>query len=135
MVYGLKKIIHICLHMKLISRLSKETGIPVHTIRYYERYGLFRGKKDPNVTSNNYTWYDDDVVEKLELIQEAKTIGFSLSEIKMLIDAWHSKRLSIERKREILQNKITEIDARIVHLKTMKKMIAEGIKEVERNNC
>lgn len=29
----------------LISQLSKATGIPAHTIRYYEKFGLFRGKK------------------------------------------------------------------------------------------
>lgn len=121
--------------MKLISQLSKETGTPVHTIRYYERYGLFKGKKDPNTITNNYTWYEDEIIEKLELIQEAKAIGFSLSEIKVLIDAWHSKRLSVEKKKEILEAKIREIDERINHLKTMKKMIAEGIKDVERDNC
>lgn len=121
--------------MKLISQLSKETGTPVHTIRYYERYGLFKGKKDANVTSNNYTWYEEEVVEKLELIQEAKKIGFSLSEIKVLIDAWHSKRLSRERKKEILEAKIKEIDERIGHLKSMKKLIYEGIKDVENYDC
>lgn len=121
--------------MKLISQLSKETGTPVHTIRYYERYGLFKGKKDANVTSNNYTWYEEEVVEKLELIQEAKKIGFSLSEIKVLIDAWHSKRLSAERKKEILEAKIKEIDERIGHLKSMKKLIYQGIKDVENNGC
>lgn len=121
--------------MKLISQLSKETGTPVHTIRYYERYGLFRGKKNPAVTSNNYTWYEEEVVEKLELVQEAKKIGFSLSEIKVLIDAWHSKRLSVEKKKEILLAKIREIDERILHLKAMKKLIHEGIKSVENEGC
>lgn len=121
--------------MKLISQLSKETGTPVHTIRYYERYGLFRGKKNANTTTNNYTWYEEDVVEKLELIQEAKKIGFSLSEIKTLIDAWHSKRLSVEKKKEILEAKIREIDDRIAHLKSMKKLIHQGIKDVENEAC
>lgn len=121
--------------MKLISQLSRETGTPVHTIRYYERYGLFRGKKNATTTTNNYTWYEEEVVEKLELIQEAKKIGFSLSEIKTLIDAWHSKRLSVEKKKEILNAKIREINDRIAHLKSMKKLIHQGIKDVENNEC
>lgn len=121
--------------MILISQLSKKTETPIHTIRYYEKYGLFKGKKDNSVKSNNYTWYDDEVIDKLELIKEAKVIGFSLSEIKTLIDAWHNKRFSIEKKKEILERKMEEIDQKITHLRSMKKLIRQGIKDVEESNC
>ncbi|MBP6812260.1 MAG: MerR family transcriptional regulator [Saprospiraceae bacterium] len=121
--------------MKLINQLSKESGIPIHTIRYYEKYGLFRGKKDTSVKTNNYAWYDDEVLEKLELIKEAKAIGFSLAEIKKLLDAWYSKRLSIEKKKDILLQKMAEIEDKIQHLIVMKKMIEEGIRDVELYNC
>lgn len=121
--------------MKLISQLAKETGIPIHTIRYYENYGLFKGKKNENVKSNNYTYYDDEVVEKLELIKEGKAIGFTLSEMKKLIDAWHSKKLSPEKKIEVLNDKIIEIDNKICQLKQVKKWLVEGVKEVENGEC
>src|ERR1700754_3286723 len=98
--------------MKLINAISKETGLPIHTIRYYENYGLFKGKKNGN-GSAHYFYYDEEVVEKLELIKEAKEIGLTLAEIKELLDAWHSKRISQERKREILREKIKEIEAKI----------------------
>ena len=99
--------------MLLINQLSKKTDVPVHTIRYYERFGLFEGKKDAAVKSNNYAWYDDNVVEKLELIKEAKEVGFTLSEIKELLDAWHGNQLSVEQKKQVLLNKIKEIDGKI----------------------
>lgn len=121
--------------MKLIHQLSKETETPIPTIRYYEKYGLFKGKKDQGVKSNNYTYYDAEVCEKLELIKEAKQIGFTLAEIKVLVDAWHSKRLSVARKKEILQLKIGEIDEKIRHLKQMKKMIVEYMIDVEQLKC
>lgn len=121
--------------MKLINQLSKETGTPIPTIRYYESYGLFSGKKDSSVKTNNYTYYDNDVLEKLELIKEAKAIGFTLAEIKVLIDAWHSKRLSPEKKIEVLMKKIGEIDEKISHMKQMKKMLREGIRDVEIGDC
>ena len=121
--------------MKLINQLSKETGTPIHTIRYYEKYGLFKGKKDASIRTNNYTWYDDEVVEKLELIKEAKAIGFRLAEIKKLIDAWYSKRLSVEKKKAVLLQKMVEIDDKIQQLEAMKKMIEEGIRDVELYNC
>lgn len=121
--------------MLLIHEISRKTNIPIHTIRYYEKYGLFKGKKNASVKSNNYTYYDDDIVEKLELINEAKVIGFTLAEIKELLDAWQSKRLSKEKKIEVLKSKITEVDIKIQQLKDMKKLILQGIKEVEQNDC
>ena len=121
--------------MKLISQLAKETDTPIHTIRYYENYGLFKGKKDTAVKSNNYTWYDDEIVEKLELIKEGKAVGFTLSELKVLLDAWHSKRLSAEKKKEVLLQKINEIESKIAHLKQVKKMLLEGIQDVENGDC
>ena len=121
--------------MLLIHQLSKQTDTPIHTIRYYEKYGLFKGKKDISVKSNNYTRYDSEVVEKLILVKEAKEIGFTLSEIKRLIDAWHSKRLSKEKKIEVLNEKITEIEDKIKQLKDVKKLLEQGIKEVEQDEC
>ncbi len=116
--------------MKLINVISKEAGLPIHTIRYYENYGLFKGKKNGN-GSPHYSYYDDEVLEKLELIKEAKEIGFTLSEIKNLLDAWHSKRLSVEKKREILSGKIREIDEKIRSLKAMRKLVIECMRDEE----
>lgn len=121
--------------MKLISQLAKETGVPIHTIRYYEKYGLLKGKKDAAMKSNNYSWYDDETAEKVELIKEAKMIGFTLAEIKKLLDAWHGRRLSPDKKIEILHAKLKEIDDKIYHLKAMKKLIVDGIKDVEQLEC
>ena len=121
--------------MKLINQLSKETGIPIATIRFYEKSGLFNGKKKSEVKSNNYTYYDDEVIDKLELIRDAKSIGFTLSEIKELIAAWYSKRISKEKKLSILDNKLSQIDKKIKELKSVKKQIAFLKSEVEKYDC
>ena len=52
----------------LINELSKRTGITSHTIRFYEKSGLIKGVRDENIKSNNYFHYDEETVEKLELI-------------------------------------------------------------------
>ncbi|MFN5875993.1 MAG: MerR family transcriptional regulator, partial [Ignavibacteria bacterium] len=55
----------------LINELAKRAGITTHTIRYYERYGLLQGKRDPAKTSNNYFDYDEECLARLELIIDA----------------------------------------------------------------
>jgi MerR family transcriptional regulator, copper efflux regulator len=119
----------------LINELSKKTGVTPHTIRYYEKYGLIKGKRKEEVKSNNYFHYDDEVVYKLELIRDAKTIGFTLSEIKHLIDAWYNKKFTVAKKLSILDEKLVSIDEKIKQLKEMKKLLNEFKKEVEEYDC
>lgn len=119
----------------LISQLSKRTGLSIHTLRYYENYGLFKGKSDESIKTNNYKHYDESLVEKIELIKEAKEIGFRLSEIKSTLESWHSKKLSVKKKVEILEGKIKEIDVKITQLHQVRKFIIEGIEDVKNGDC
>ncbi|WP_298117509.1 MerR family transcriptional regulator [Flavobacterium sp.] len=121
--------------MKLINQISKETGIPIATIRFYEKSGLFSGKKRTDIKSNNYTYYDDEVVYKLDLIRDAKSVGFTLSEIRELIDAWYSKQITKEKKITILDSKLKQIEERISELRAVKKQIAFLKAEVEMKDC
>jgi MerR family transcriptional regulator, copper efflux regulator len=121
--------------MLLINELSKKINLPIHTIRFYEKINLFQGKKDETKKSNNYTYYDDEVIEKLELIFAAKSIGFTLPEIKELIDIWYSKQINKEEKIIILRQKSEAIDEKIKQLKQVKKQIVAFIKEVAEFDC
>jgi len=119
----------------LMNELSKKTGITAHTIRFYEKYGLIKGKRNEAVKSNNYYHYDEETVEKLALIQDAKSIGFTLSEIKQLIDVWFNNKISLGKKVAILDDKLNAIDEKINQLKEVKKMIARFKKDVMEENC
>ena len=110
--------------MKLINQLSKETGIPIGTIRFYEKSGLFKGETKKEVTTNNYVYYGDEVIDKLRFIQMAKAVGFTLSEIKEVVDAWYKKEINISSKIKVLDKKLQQIDEKIKELKAVKKQIA-----------
>ncbi|QSB28775.1 MerR family transcriptional regulator [Flavobacterium sp. CLA17] len=110
--------------MKLISQISKETGVPIGTIRFYEKFGLFSGETKKEITTNNYIYYRDDVIEKLNFIQMAKVVGFTLSEIKEVVDAWYEKQISKKAKIEVLDRKLIQIDEKMKELKIMKKQIS-----------
>jgi len=109
--------------MRLINQLSKETGIPIGTIRFYEKSGLFSGKIKEEVTTNNYVYYGNDVIEKLRFIQMAKAVGFTLAEIKEVVDAWYEDQISKKAKIEVLDLKLMQIEEKIRELKAMKKQI------------
>lgn len=119
----------------LINELSKRTGITVHTIRFYEKSGLIKGKRDETVKSNNYFHYDEETVEKLELVRDAKSVGFTISEISQLMDAWYNNQLSVAEKLSVLDEKLLSIEERITQLTEMKAIISEFKKDVEDETC
>jgi MerR family Zn(II)-responsive transcriptional regulator of zntA len=103
----------------LINELSKRTGVSPHTLRFYEKSGLIKGSRDENVTSNNYYHYDEETVERLELISYAKEVGFTINEIAEIIDAWFNNIYSKEEKLAILDRKLASIERKISDLKEM----------------
>ncbi len=119
----------------LINELSKKTGITAHTIRFYEKSGLIKGKRDETVKSNNYFHYDEETVEKLELVRDAKSIGFTISEISQLMDAWYSNKMSITDKIAVLDEKLLSIDEKIKQLMEMKEIVSDFKKSVESEEC
>ncbi|MBU3741268.1 MAG: MerR family transcriptional regulator [Candidatus Kapabacteria bacterium] len=114
----------------LINELAKRAGVSVHTIRFYERYGLVRGHRDPTITSNNHLHYDEESVDRLELILDAKSAGFTLQEISEIIDAWYKDTYTKREKRQILERKLQALDDKIKELRQMKKIIKDCLEEI-----
>lgn len=119
----------------LINDLSKRTGVSIHTLRYYENYGLIEGRTDAAVKSNNYKQYDEILVEKVKWIIESKKAGFTLSEIKASLSDWFNNNLALEEKIEIVENKIKDIDSKIRELKQVKKFLNQALKKVQNGDC
>ena len=119
----------------LINELSKKTGVSIHTIRYYENLGLIQGVSDENVKSNNYKNYDNKVVERLEIILEAKEVGFTLAEIRTLLTGWFEKKNAKSETAELFKTKIQEIDKRIKQFKQIKKRLEKVVKELDNDEC
>jgi DNA-binding transcriptional MerR regulator len=119
----------------LINELSKKTGVSIHTIRFYENKGLFEGTTNESVKTNKYKNYDESHIEKIEVIKEAQEVGFTLSEIKTLLDKWYSGKFTKEEKLDFFEAKIIEIDNKIKHLRQAKKRLEEVKKEVEKGEC
>jgi MerR family copper efflux transcriptional regulator len=119
----------------LINELSKQTGVSIHTLRYYENLGLIKGETDENVKSNNYKQYDEIVVEKINWIIESKKAGLTLTEIKTLLQDWFNNKLTVSKKIELVEKKIREIDLKINQLKDVKKHLLQAKNDVENRLC
>lgn len=94
-----------------IGRLAEETGVHFETIRYYQRLGLIATPAKPRGSVRRY---GQDAVGRLRFIKRAQGLGFSLDEVKLLLDLSVGEhcaetRSLAERKLRIVNEKISEL--------------------------
>jgi MerR family copper efflux transcriptional regulator len=66
-----------------IGQVAKSAGITVEAIRFYEKEGLIEA---PSRTSSGYRNYSADQTQIISFIKKAKELGFSLKEIKEILE-------------------------------------------------
>jgi len=96
-----------------IGKLSEEAGISVQTVRYYERRGLL---PEPIRTESGYRSYSREALQHLRFILTAKGLGFTLSEIRELIDLRVDPTTTAEDVRTRARQKIQTTQAKIADL-------------------
>lgn len=97
-----------------IGKLATSAGVSVETVRYYEREGLLT---EPGRTPSRYRQYGEDAVQRLRFIVRAKGFGFTLKEIKKLLELYGSLSATREDVRRAADEKIEAIEVRIRELR------------------
>lgn len=109
--------------------ITDKTGIDRETLRFYESKGLL---PNLNRTASGYRVYPNNTIERIKFIQTAKGAGFTLNQIKELIDLQQS-RGACRSSRDIVKLKRSEIMERIKSLKKIDKILTRFISECEKN--
>lgn len=99
-----------------VDELSRRTSTTANTVRYYTRIGLLEPGRHPD---NGYRLYDHTDVVRLRFIVKAKWLGFSLSEIRRLIQCANQGESSCKLARRIVERRIVENRHRIDALRTL----------------
>ena len=102
-----------------IGELSRLSGVPAPTIRFYEKIALLPKAKR---RANGYRYYSEEDVSWLSLIQRAQKVGFALEEIKALLPLGEQAKQH-ETMLPRLQQKMAEIDAQMLQLQADKQKL------------
>jgi MerR family mercuric resistance operon transcriptional regulator len=105
-----------------IGKVARRAGIGVETIRFYEREGLLAA---PARGDSGYRLYPERVIGRIRFIRCAKELGFSLKEIKELLQLRRNSSSTCEDMREKAEAKIANVEAKIATLKKIKQALAE----------
>jgi MerR family copper efflux transcriptional regulator len=102
--------------VRTISRLAREAGVKVSTVRFYERRGLL----DASRTRKGYRAYDDAALRRLRFIRRAADLGFSLDEIETVLSASEDGFIREPALRTAALSKVKDLQARIEDLERLK---------------
>jgi DNA-binding transcriptional MerR regulator len=111
----------------MIGEVSRQTGVKIPTIRYYEGTGLL--PPAPRL-KNNRRVYDGEAVNRITFIHRARSLGFGMSDIKALIALQQNPAQSCGQADSIARLRLAEVELRIRRLQSLqaelKAMIGNG---------
>lgn len=118
-----------------ISELAEELGITSRTIRYYEEVGLIEPIRHEDIGQRLYGARER---VRLKLILRGKRLGFSLTEIKEMIDLYDEDPTEREQLQRVIaygEQRLSVINEMLLDLQVMREEIMEyHIGFVERLN-
>ena len=102
-----------------IGEVARRAGIATSAIRYYEKEGLIpiadrRG---------NARVYGPDILDRLGLIELAKSAGFTISETRRLLRGVSRRTPPGPRWRALAEKKLIEVEARITEAQRMRSVL------------
>ena len=104
--------------MRTVSQVSSLTGVSVRTLHHYDAIGLLRPSA---VTGAGYRLYDDDALERLHSILLFRELGFSLEEIRKILDEpGFDPMKALDRQIGLLEAKKERLEAVIVQAKEIR---------------
>ena len=93
-----------------IGKLAAAGAVGVETVRFYQRRGLL----GTPARGDGIRRYGSDDLRRLKFIRQAQAAGFTLEEIKELLDLDASEDRS--RARELAKARVKALDAKIAEL-------------------
>jgi len=107
-----------------IGTLSERTGCNIETIRYYERVGLLPA---PARSPGGYRLYGADHLKRLTFIRRARALGFSIEEVRKLLDLADHRRRPCAEARLVATAHLGDVRAKIADLKVMERVLKETV--------
>lgn len=110
-----------------IGAVAEMAGLPAKKIRYYEEIGLIhKAARLPN----GYRAYSAVETRELNFIKRARGLGFSIEEVRDLLDLWRDKTRPSRAVRAMAAIHLEALDRKIAELESMRRTLAQLV-----NHC
>ncbi|GIK61848.1 MAG: Mercuric resistance operon regulatory protein [Ignavibacteriaceae bacterium] len=109
-----------------VGEIAEKVGVNVETLRYYEKIKLM---PKPKRKESRYRFYDELDLKRLSFIKRAKELGFTLKEIKELLNLKIESTATCGDVKHLAEHKLTDIEERINDLKNIKTVLVKLINQ------
>lgn len=102
-----------------VGRVAQAAGVGVETIRYYQGRGLLPVPKAARAVRR----YPAAMVDRIFFIKRAQTLGFSLDEVRTLLDLEDGRnRKAIQA---VTQARLEQVERKVADLERMRTALAD----------
>ena len=118
-----------------IGTVAERSGVPAKTIRYYESIGLI---PSADRRPNGYRTYSVVDMHTLNFIKRARSLGFSVDEVRDLLDLWRDRKRTSAAVKVLATKHLDALDRKIAELQSMRRTLADLIERCrgdERPDC
>ena len=110
------------LGMHNIGDAATLSGVTAKMIRHYESIGLI---PPATRTFANYRLYNDADVHRLRFIKRARTFGFSLEHIQVLLDLWSNPRRASAKVKALAQAHAEDLAQKVREMQAMQRTLED----------
>ena len=110
-----------------IGQVAQYSGVSTKMIRHYEDRGLV---KKAVRSASGYRVYSENDMHILAFVRQARSLGFSIKQIRELLGLWQNKMRKSSKVKELALKHIRELDFRIQELQEIQRAISQLA-----NNC
>lgn len=103
-----------------IGEVAAATGVSAKTVRFWEERRLL---VEPARTPGGYRAYTAEVVERIAFIRNAQAAGFSLDQIRQVLDIASSGAAPCDHVRELIAGRLADVEARIAELEATRERL------------
>jgi MerR family mercuric resistance operon transcriptional regulator len=105
-----------------IGALSKQSGVNIETIRYYERIGVM---PKPRRSAGGYRLYGPDHLKRLTFVRRGRELGFSLDELRDLLRLVDGHSYTCTEVHDLAVEHLAEIRRKIADLRRLQRVMSE----------
>lgn len=111
-----------------IGEIAQSAGVATTTLRYYERKGLL----SPTDRSRaGYRLYDNSAVERLEFIRAAQAVGFTLDDIRALLQL--NGDSPCKQVQALIGRRMAEVDEKLADLRRVRATLADALERCRKS--
>jgi MerR family redox-sensitive transcriptional activator SoxR len=109
--------------MLTIGEVAARAGLRTSALRYYEEVGILPAA----ARIGGKRRYDEAVLARLAVVRLAQEVGFSVAEIRSLVEGFDDAGVASARWQELASRKLNEVDALIRRAEHMKELLVESL--------